>query len=81
MPHFTNQSLEVTLYAVAAIVLLFLGYRAGRWIGAMIHAKAMTQKAQDLFTTQNGFRVPATLSRNGMPFESETGINRRRDRG
>src|SRR5579862_5399891 len=56
MPHFNNQTLEVALYAVAAVVLLFLGYRAGRWIGSLSASKALSQKEQDLFTAQKGFK-------------------------
>jgi cell division protein FtsB len=56
MPHFNNQTLEVALYAVAAVVLLFLGYRAGRMIGALAASKALSQKEQDLFTAQKGFK-------------------------
>lgn len=56
MPHFDNATLEVAIYAVAAVVLLFLGYRAGRWIGGMSASALIAQKEQDLFTAQKGFK-------------------------
>jgi predicted lactoylglutathione lyase len=56
MPHFTNQTLEVALYAIAGAILLFLGYRIGRMVGALASSKALTQKEQDLFTAQKGFK-------------------------
>src|SRR5438876_47917 len=56
MPHFDNGTLEVILYLVAAAVLIFLGYRAGRMIGSLAAAKSITQKEQELFTAQKGFK-------------------------
>ena len=56
MPHFNNQTMEVVLYCAAALVLLFLGYRAGRWIGMLASSKLVAQKEQDLFTAQKGFK-------------------------
>ena len=44
------------LYAALGLVLLFLGYRIGRWIGELASSKAMSQKEQDLFTAQKGFK-------------------------
>jgi cell division protein FtsB len=56
MPNFSNPTLEVILYAVAAAVLLFVGYRAGRLFGAIASSKALSQKEQELFTAQKGFK-------------------------
>jgi len=56
MPHFSNPTLEVILYAAAAVVLLFLGYRLGRLIGSLASSKALAQKEQELFTAQKGFK-------------------------
>jgi cell division protein FtsB len=56
MPHFDNQTLEVIVYCVAAAVILFLGYRIGRWLGALAASKQLSQKEQDLFTAQKGFK-------------------------
>jgi predicted RNase H-like nuclease (RuvC/YqgF family) len=56
MPHFDNGTLEVILYSVAAIVLLVVGYRLGRLIGASAAARSIAQKEQELFTAQKGFK-------------------------
>jgi cell division protein FtsB len=56
MPHFDNQTLEIIVYCFAGAVILFLGYRAGRWLGAMSASKQIAQKEQDLFTAQKGFK-------------------------
>lgn len=56
MPHFDNGTLEVILYSVAAIVLLVVGYRAGRLIGAGSATRSIAQKEQELFTAQKGFK-------------------------
>lgn len=56
MPHLPNQTLEIIVYLFAGVVLLFLGYRFGRWIGAVAAAKSLAQKEQDLFTAQKGFK-------------------------
>ena len=56
MPRFDNATLEVILYVTAGVVLLFLGYRAGRFFGALAAHKAITRKEQELFTAQKGFK-------------------------
>jgi len=56
MPHFTNQTLEVIVYLGGAVLLLFFGFRVGRWIGSLSASKALSQKEQDLFTAQKGFK-------------------------
>jgi len=56
MPHFSNPTLEVILYTVAAAVLLFIGYRLGRLVGSLTASKALAQKEQELFTAQKGFK-------------------------
>jgi cell division protein FtsB len=57
MPHFNNQTLEIIAYCAAALVLLFVGFRFGRWIGALASSKALALKEQDLFTAQKGFKA------------------------
>lgn len=57
MPHFDNGTLEVALYGVVAVVLLFVGYRVGRLFGALSASKSITQKEQELFTAQRGFKT------------------------
>jgi cell division protein FtsB len=56
MPHFSNPTLEVVLYAAAAVVLFFLGYRLGRLVGSFASSKALSQKEQELFTAPRGFK-------------------------
>jgi cell division protein FtsB len=56
MLHFPNTPLEQVVYGLAAVVLLFVGYQVGRWIGALNSTKLVNQKEQDLFTTQRGFK-------------------------
>jgi len=56
MPHFDSGTLEVILYALAGVVLLFLGYKAGRLIGSIASHRALTQREQELFTAQKGFK-------------------------
>jgi len=57
MPHIDNKNIELIVYCAAAAVILFLGYRAGRWFGALAASRQLAQKEQDLFTTQKGFKT------------------------
>ncbi len=56
MPHFANQTLELVLYIIAAVLILAFGYQVGRWIGALVAAKKISSKEQELFTAQKGFK-------------------------
>ncbi len=56
MPHISNQTLEIIVYAAAAVLLLFLGYRFGRLLGSVVTSKALTQKERELFTAQKSFK-------------------------
>jgi cell division protein FtsB len=59
MPHFETpltQTLFYTLSAVAAAVLLYLGYRVGRFFGTASASKLITSKEQELFTAQRSFK-------------------------
>ena len=56
MPDFDNGTLEVILYIAAGVILLFLGYRAGRFFASMSASKTIAQKEQELFTAQKGFK-------------------------
>ncbi len=56
MFHVPNTPLEIVVYSLTAIVLLFLGYRAGRWASVSVAAAQIAQKEQDLFTAQRGFK-------------------------
>ncbi|MBV8782183.1 MAG: hypothetical protein JO353_12370 [Phycisphaerae bacterium] len=57
MPSTNNHTLDVILYSVAAVILLFLGYRIGRMFGALAASKVVAAKEQELFTTQRGFKT------------------------
>ncbi len=56
MPDFDNGTLEVILYITAGVVLLFLGYRLGRFLASISSTKTIAQKEQELFTAQKGFK-------------------------
>ena len=56
MPHFQYNTLEIVLLCVAAVVLLVVGYRMGRLISGISASKRITQKEQELFTAQKGFK-------------------------
>jgi cell division protein FtsB len=56
MPHLPYNTMEIVLFCVAAVVLLFLGYRFGRMVGGMSASKRITEKEQELFTAQKGFK-------------------------
>lgn len=56
MPHFQNATLEIVLYSLAGVVILFIGYRVGRFIGQLAAEKLIQAKEQDLFTAQKGFK-------------------------
>jgi hypothetical protein len=58
MPHFPDHpTLELVLYSVAGVILLFLGYRIGRAFGHLAASKTIEKKEQELFTTQKGFKT------------------------
>jgi cell division protein FtsB len=57
MPHFQNETLEVILYCVAGVLLLYFGYRFGKWIGTTGSANLIATKEQELFTAQKGFKT------------------------
>jgi hypothetical protein len=59
MPHFdtpATQLLFYTLSVVAAVLLLYLGYRVGRFFGTAAASKLITSKEQELFTAQKSFK-------------------------
>jgi hypothetical protein len=57
LPHFPDHpTLELVLYAAAAVIILFVGYRLGRAFGHMAASKLIDKKEQELFTTQKGFK-------------------------
>lgn len=56
MPDIPNNTLEIIVYAAAAVLLLFLGYRMGRFFGSLSAAKLIARKEDELFTAQKGFK-------------------------
>jgi hypothetical protein len=57
MPQFDPTTMEVIVYSAVAILLFYLGYRIGRWLGVLASRKELAQKEQDLFTAQKGFKT------------------------
>jgi predicted RNase H-like nuclease (RuvC/YqgF family) len=57
MPHLDNQILERILYIAGAALVLYLGYRIGKALGMMASSKLISQKEQELFTAQRGFKT------------------------
>jgi hypothetical protein len=59
MPTFESQTVAVlfyTLAAVAAVLLLFVGYKIGRLAGTLSASKLVARKEQELFDAQRGFK-------------------------
>ncbi len=56
MPHFQNSTLEIVLYSMAGVAILFIGYRVGRFLGQLAADRLIRSKEQDLFTAQKGFK-------------------------
>jgi hypothetical protein len=57
MPHFPDHpTLEFVLYAAAAVIVLFAGFQFGRIVGSLRASRRISQKEQELFTAQKGFK-------------------------
>jgi cell division protein FtsB len=56
MPQSGNATLDIILYSLVGVILLFVGYRFGRWVGNLTSSKLIAAKEQDLFTAQKGFK-------------------------
>ena len=57
MPHVDNLILDRSLYIAAAVFILYLGFRIGKALGALAASKLISQKEQELFTAQKGFKT------------------------
>jgi cell division protein FtsB len=57
MPSTGNHTIDIVILCIIAAILLFLGYRAGRFFGALAASKVIASKEQELFTTQKGFKT------------------------
>ena len=56
MFHVPNTTLEIVVYSAVAVLLLYLGWRGGKWAGLAGAQALMAQKEQELFTAQRGFK-------------------------
>lgn len=59
MVHFDSQAAQVLIYfalAVAAVLLLIVGYQLGRLVSSGRHQRELDRAQKDLFTAQTGFK-------------------------
>ena len=59
MLQFDSPAMEILFWCVVAfapVLLLFIGYRVGRWIATAQAHSLLEQKEKDLFTAQKGFK-------------------------
>lgn len=70
MPTTGNPRVDIILYSVAGLLVLFIGYRLGRLFGSLSASRLMAQKEQELFTTQKGFRTLYEQELNGVKAEN-----------
>jgi cell division protein FtsB len=60
MPKFDSPTVMYFFYAmlvIAGVLLLFIGYRVGRWLGNLGASRLIASKEQELFTAQKGFKT------------------------
>ena len=70
MPTTGNHTVDIVLYSLAGVVVLFLGYQAGRIVGSLRAARAIAQREQDLFTAQKGFKTLYETELNNVKAEN-----------
>ena len=56
MPHFQYNNLEIALLCAIALVVLYIGFRIGRFFASLDASKQIAAKEQELFTAQKGFK-------------------------
>ena len=56
MPTTGNAKFDLAIAVAVAAVLLYLGYRFGRWVGKLAAERMIAGKEQELFTAQKGFK-------------------------
>src|SRR5215472_1872702 len=56
MPHFQYNNLEIALLGAIGLVLLYIGFRIGRFFASLDASKQIAEKEQELFTAQKGFK-------------------------
>jgi len=57
--HFDSPTMQTLFYILAALtaaILLFIGFRLGRFTASFTHRRAIAQREQELFTAQKGFK-------------------------
>src|SRR5688500_14250714 len=71
--HFDSPLIATLFYAIggiAVVLLLFLGYRLGKWIGTASASKLITTKEQELFTAQKSFKQLYETEMNNLKQEN-----------
>jgi hypothetical protein len=56
MPHFQYNNLEIALLCAIGLVLLYIGFRVGRFFAWLDASRQIADKEQELFTAQKGFK-------------------------
>lgn len=85
MPHLPYNTMEIVLFCVAAVVLLVAGYRTGRIVGGIAAGRKLSEKEQELFTAQKGFKnlyeqeLAALRAENGTLKAQVDALNQRVD--
>ena len=57
MMKYFDQPVELVLWGVGAVLLVFLAFRFGRMVGRAAAGKEIARKEQELFTAQKGFKT------------------------
>jgi cell division protein FtsB len=70
MPTTGNAKIDIALYALAAVIVLFLGYQIGRMLGSFRASRLVAAKEQDLFTAQKGFKTLYETELNNLKAEN-----------
>src|SRR5215218_6658313 len=70
MPLTGNPKLDIALYSLAGVVILFVGYQIGRILGSFRASRLVAQKEQDLFTAQKGFKTLYETELNNVKAEN-----------
>lgn len=71
MPSTGNHNVDLVLYSLAGVLILFIGYRIGRVVGAVVQNKIVAAKEQELFTTQRGFKTLYEQEINNVKSEND----------
>ena len=70
LPTTGNPTIDIVLFVIAGVFLLFLGYKAGRAVASIQSSRALAQREQELFTTQRGFRTLYEQELNSLKAEN-----------